>query len=55
MHVLHGFTDTFIYLRSECFETSHRVKIICVRTQSLNIKNEKLLEHQLTVVYELAD
>ena len=28
--------------------------IICVRTQSLNIKNEKLSKRQLTVVCELA-
>ena len=54
MHILHGFIDTFIDLRSDCFETSHRVKIICVRTQSLNIKNEKLSKRQLTVVCELA-
>ena len=54
MHILHGFIDTFIDLKSDCFDTSYRVKIICVRTQSLNFKNKKLTKRQLTVVYELA-
>ena len=55
MHILHVFTGSFIDLGSKCFETSLRVNIICIRTQSLYFQKEKLLQSQFKVVSELAD
>ena len=55
MHILHVFTGSFIDLVSKCFESSLRVKIICIRTQSLYFRREKLLQSQFKVISELAD